>query len=120
MKFLIYAMVSRCSLGMSSHSKGDIRQLLNQSETYHTVKFTSFVALWLTTVVLCFSSAELAKVFRCLWYDILVQFHLNPPQLLPWQLMSVTPSVMQRYDADNGENTARAKPKGRCRVEGAG
>jgi len=49
----------------------------------HAMKLASFVALWLTAIVLCFSSAKLAKVLGSLWYNIFVQFHLNPPQFLP-------------------------------------
>ena len=53
------------------------------------MELASFVALWLTAIVLCFSSAKLAKVLGSLWYNIFVQFHLNPPQFLPCQLVSV-------------------------------
>ena len=58
--------------------------------TYHTMELAALVALWLTAVVLGLSGAELTKVLGCLWYNVLVQFHLNPPQLLSYQLVSVT------------------------------
>jgi hypothetical protein len=61
--------------------------------TYHTVELASFVALWLTTVVLGLASAELTKVLSGLWHDILVQFHLNPPQLLACPAQVSNPSA---------------------------
>jgi hypothetical protein len=61
---------------------------INKS-TYNSMKFAAFVALWLTTAVLGLSSTELTKVLSCLGHNILEQFHLNPPQLLPCRLMSV-------------------------------
>lgn len=75
------------------------------------MELASFVALWLTAIILGFTSAELAEVLSGLWYNISVQFHLNPPQFLPCQTKSVTSSVKQENDADSGDNNVRAKPK---------
>lgn len=60
------------------------------------MKLATFIALWLAAIVLRLSGAELAEVFSCLWHYIFVQFHLNPSQLLAYQLMSVNISMQKR------------------------
>ena len=75
------------------------------------MELASFVALRLTAIILSFSSAELAEVFSRLWHDVLVQFHLNPTQLLPYQLTSVNLAEAQDNHADNGDRLPRTKPK---------
>jgi hypothetical protein len=44
------------------------------------MELASFVALWLTAIVLGFSRAELAKVLCRFGNDILEQFHLDATQ----------------------------------------
>jgi hypothetical protein len=46
------------------------------------MELASLVALWLATVVLGFSSAELAKVLCRFGNDVLEQFHLDATQFL--------------------------------------
>lgn len=58
-------------------------------KTDHTMKLAPLVALWLSAIVLGLTGAKLSKVFRSLGHYILVQLHLDPPQLLPYMLMSV-------------------------------
>lgn len=79
------------------------RDTIGARVTYHTVELATFVTLWLAAVVLCLSSTELAEVFSGLWHNILVQFHLNPAQFLPYQLKSVHSSFieMQTSNADS-------------------
>jgi hypothetical protein len=54
------------------------------------MELAALVALRLPPTVLRLASAELAKVLSSLWHYILEQLHLDPPQLLPCSLMSVT------------------------------
>lgn len=58
---------------------------LCSNSTYYTMELAALVTLRLTTVVLGLSSTELAKILNCLGYNVLVQFHLNPPQLFAYQ-----------------------------------
>lgn len=54
------------------------------------MKLAALVALRLSPIVLSLAGAELSKIFCSLGNYILVQLHLDPPQLLPCVLMSVT------------------------------
>ena len=54
------------------------------------MELAAFVALRLPPAVLGLARAELAEILRSLWDYISEQFHLDPPQLLPCSLMSVT------------------------------
>jgi hypothetical protein len=82
------------------------------------MKLAAFVALWLSPTVFRLTSTELAKVFGCLGHHILVQFHFDPPQLLPCSLMSV---FHGRHDGPpRAEATTGIEPR-KTRVEnGAG
>jgi hypothetical protein len=53
------------------------------------MELAAFVALRLPPVVLRLARAKLSKVLCGLGHHVLVQLHLDPPQLLPWLLMSV-------------------------------
>ena len=64
------------------------------------MKFTAFVALRLTTVILRLPGAKLTKVLSSLGHDVLVQLHLDPSQLLPCLLMSVTIVGKTAFHAD--------------------
>jgi hypothetical protein len=66
---------------------------LVQDIMYHAMELAALVALRLATVILCFARAKLPKVFSSLGHYILVQLHLDPAQLLPCLLMSVTRSA---------------------------
>jgi hypothetical protein len=54
------------------------------------MEFAALVALRLAPIVLRLTGAELSEILSSLGHHILVQLHLDPPQLLPWLLMSVT------------------------------
>jgi hypothetical protein len=79
------------------------------------MEFAALVALRLPPVVLRLARAKLSKIFCSLGHDVLEQLHLDPPQLLPCLLMSVT----HRRDAGphNPEgHVKRAKKRERCGV----
>lgn len=54
------------------------------------MELAALVALGLAAVVFGLAGAELAEVLGRLGNYIFEQFHLDPAQLLPWLLMSVT------------------------------
>jgi hypothetical protein len=70
--------------------------------SYYTVKLAALVALRLAAAILRLARAELAKVLSSPRHDVLVQFHLDSPQLLSYSLMS--------DHAQNGGSSVIPKP----------
>jgi hypothetical protein len=61
------------------------------------MELAALVALRLPAIVLRLARAELAKVLCSLGHHVLVQLHLDPPQLLPWVPMSVSHGRVRGY-----------------------
>jgi hypothetical protein len=57
---------------------------------YDAMELAALVALGLPPAILGLARAELAEILSSLWDYISEQLHLDPPQLLPCSLMSVT------------------------------
>jgi hypothetical protein len=76
------------------------------------MKFAAFITLRLPSIVLGLAGAKLSKILSCLWNHILVQLHLDPPQLLPCLLMSVVRSAQRPSGAREQAREARCGGEG--------
>jgi hypothetical protein len=95
----------------------NIHSSYSESEAYDAMEFAALVALRLAPIVLRLASAELSKVLCSLGHNVPEQLHLDPPQLLPCLLMSVT------HGRDAGPHhpeghVKQAKKHERCGVRG--
>lgn len=53
------------------------------------MELAAFVTLRLPSIILRLTGTELSKILCSLGNYVLIQLHLDPPQLLPYVLMSV-------------------------------